>query len=63
MVLFLASPIDIKDTLGETKLFKQLYPDAIEHIAKNDLTRCYMRYLVLATWIQTGLVIGLTADL
>ena len=36
-----ASPVDVKDSLGETRLFKQLYPDAKEMIAANNPTPCY----------------------
>ena len=47
----------------ETKIFKQVYPDAIEHIATNDPTPCYDEIPLLVTLIQTGRVISLTADL
>ena len=36
-----SSPVNIKDSLGETKLFKQLYPDAKEMISASDPTPCY----------------------
>ena len=36
-----ASPVDVKDSLGGIRLFKQLYPEAKEMIAANNPTPCY----------------------
>ena len=36
-----SSPIDIKDSLGETQLFKELYPEAKEEVSDSNPTPCY----------------------
>ena len=36
-----ASPIDVKDSLGETNLFKEIYPNAKEAVSDSDPTPCY----------------------